>query len=70
MSHKITNHELREMPIADVLIKEEELRRELFQLELTVKTSYVKSFPSQRRQLKKAIAQCLTHVRQKMNESR
>ena len=45
-------------------LKIEELRRELFKLRLSAATSHVKSFPSQQKELRRAIARTLTHLRQ------
>lgn len=43
--------------------KVEELRRELFQLRLNAATTHNKSFPTQQKALKKAIARALTKLR-------
>ena len=59
-----SNNELKPMTPQQLELKIEELRRELFKLRLNAATAHVKSFPSQQRELRRAIARTLTHLRQ------
>lgn len=61
----VNNNELRAWTPEQLHAKLDELRRDLLELRLKVATTHVKSYPSDRRNLKQAIAQVLTHVRQK-----
>jgi large subunit ribosomal protein L29 len=61
----VNNNELRAWTPEQLNAKLDELRRDLLELRLKVATAHVKSYPSDRRNLKQAIAQILTHVRQK-----
>jgi ribosomal protein L29 len=57
--------ELQHMDVAQLELKLEELRRELFKLGLNAATTHVKSFSSTHRALKRAIACGLTLLQQK-----
>ncbi len=59
---KTTNEEFRKMTLAQVEAKVDEIRRELFQLRLRMVSSPVESFPSDQKNLKRAIARSLTHA--------
>ncbi|HBL98458.1 TPA: 50S ribosomal protein L29 [Candidatus Dependentiae bacterium] len=63
---KTTNAELAKMTLEQIAIKADELRRELFQLRLRMVSSPVKSFPTDQKNLKRAIARVLTHANQKI----
>lgn len=58
----IANEEIKKMTREQLMVKVEELRRDLFQLRLRVATSPVKSFPSDQRKMKRSIARVLTHI--------
>lgn len=61
----LNNKELQGMNLEQLGMKIEELRRELFKLRLSAATSYIKTFPSDQKKLKRGIARILTHIRQK-----
>ena len=62
---RLKNNELRVLAPEQLMVKIDELRRDLLELRLKSATSHVKSFPSDQQRLKRTIAQVLTHVRQK-----
>lgn len=66
---KVTNQELRDMSDQDVQVKLEELRRELFKLRISARTSPDKSYPSKKQKLRRSIARTLTHARQRQLQS-
>ncbi len=66
---KVTNQELREMSDRDVAVKVEELRRELFKLRISARTSPDRSYPSKKQALRRSIARALTHLRQRQLQS-
>ena len=66
---KVTNQELREMSDQDVGVKVDELRRELFKLRISSRTSPDKSYPSKKTELRRSIARALTHLRQRQLHS-
>ena len=57
--------ELRAVPVTELDIVVEGLRRDLFVLRLNAKTSHVKSFASEQKKLKKTIACALTIARER-----
>lgn len=57
--------ELQQLNAQELSVKVEALRGELFSLRLSATTTHVKSFASQKRALKKAIACGLTYLREK-----
>jgi ribosomal protein L29 len=52
---KVAKEELKNMSVNDLFAKSEELRRELLRLRLKASTSHVKSYPSEKRNLKKTL---------------
>ena len=66
---KITNKELREMSDQDLVLKVEELRRELFKLRISARTSPDKAYPSKKQALRRSIARALTHLRERQLQS-
>ena len=54
------------MSIEQLRVAVDEVRRELFQLRLKSTTGHVKSFASDQRMLKSAIARGLTYLHQKI----
>lgn len=62
---EILNSELKSMTPEQLKAKENELRSELLQLRLRSASSPVKSFATDQRKLKQAIARVLTWARQK-----
>jgi ribosomal protein L29 len=65
-SHKVA--ELKKLSLQELVEKLEITRQELFKLRLNAATSHVKSFPSQKREHRKAIARMLTIFNQKTND--
>lgn len=63
---KNIHKELKQLGAKELAVKVDALRRELFSLRLNAVTAHVKSFPSQQKALKKAIACGLTYLREKM----
>lgn len=61
----LNNKELRALSIEQLRIRLNELRRDFLELRLKSATDPVKSFPSDKRMLRRSIAQALTHIRQK-----
>jgi len=57
------------MDVQQLELQVEELRRELFKIRLDAATSHVKSFPSEKRRLKRSIAHGLTVLRQKFSKA-
>jgi len=66
---KVTNKELREMSDQDLSSKIDELRRELFRLRISMRTSPDRAYPSKKKALRRSIARALTHRRQRQLES-
>ena len=62
---KKQHKELKQLNAQELVSKVDSLRRELLTLRLSSATSHVKSFSSQQRALKKAIACGLTYLREK-----
>ena len=62
---RLANTELRVLTLEQLHIKLNELRRDFLELRLKSATTHVKSFPSDKRMLKRSIAQVLTHIRHK-----
>lgn len=63
------NEELHALSLEELQAKSSELRRDLLQLRLKVATSHVKSFPSDKQKLSKAIARVETYINQKKAKS-
>lgn len=60
--------ELKQASQQEVIQKLIEMRQEYLKLRLNAATSHVKSFPSQKRALRKNIARLLTSLRQSIEE--
>jgi len=66
---RVQNQELRDMSDQDIALKVEELRRELFKLRISARTSPDRSYPSKKKALRRSIARALTHLRQRQLQS-
>lgn len=62
---KNIHKELKQMNTQELATKIAALRHELFSLRLNVVTTHIKSFPSQQKALRKAIACGLTYLQEK-----
>ena len=63
---RLKNNELRTLKPEQLMVKLDEVRRDLLELRLKSATTHVKNFSSEQTKLKRTIAQLLTHVRQKV----
>jgi ribosomal protein L29 len=59
----LNNSELRALSFEQLGMRMDECRRDLLELRLKAATTHVKSFSSDQKKLKRAIAQVLTHMR-------
>jgi len=66
---KNIHKELKQMNAQELVSKVEALRHELFSLRLNAVTTHVKSFSSQQKALKKAIACGLTYLQEKTTKN-
>lgn len=64
---QLKNNDIRALSLEQLMIKADELRRDLLELRLKSATTHVKSFSSDQRKLKQSVAQVLTHIRQKQH---
>jgi ribosomal protein L29 len=62
---KALSQEMKNMNVEQLKVAVDEIRRELFQLRLKSTTGHVKSFASDQKMLKSAIARGLTYLHQK-----
>jgi ribosomal protein L29 len=62
---QLSNQELRGMTPEQLVGKIAEFRRKLLELRLNAATNHVKSFPTEQKALKRAVARVLTHLREK-----
>ena len=67
--NRIKNNDLRTLPLEQLTVKADELRRNLLELRLKSATTHVKSFSSDQKKLKRSIAQVLTHMHQKQSNA-
>ena len=63
--NQLSNQELRGMTSEQLTEKMEEMRRNLLELRLNAATSHIKTFSSDQRTMKRAVARILTHLHQK-----
>lgn len=61
----LNNKELRELAPEQLEVKVDEWRRKLLELRLNASTTHIKTFSSDQKKLKSAIARALTHLREK-----
>lgn len=59
----LNNNELRALGFEQLSLKIDEFRRDLLELRLKAATEHIKSFSSDQKKLKRAVAQVLTHIR-------
>ena len=64
-NNRALSQEMKNMSAEQLHVAVEDLRRELFQLRLKSTTGHVKSFASDNKKLKAAIARGLTYLHQK-----
>ncbi len=65
-NNKALSQEIKNMGVEQLKVAVDEMRRELFQLRLKSTTGHVKSFASDQKKLKSAIARGLTYLHQKI----